>query len=221
MIHDETLSLAAGAISGWDRRNAFYFQMLNCLAEHYGFDVEKPSDAFPKKVRDIILYGSGKEKINFSYLRAHGRRRRRRHTLLKALFPTWNVGTGTRNPTRFVKNSPAISTPSPVKARQGSRLKTGARHVFVGDQPVHRLTAMPIESSLDFFESLSLPGHQGEIGERIIREISERLRFLVNVGLEYLTLDRTAETLSGGEAQRIRLASQIGSGLVGVMYIWT
>ena len=102
---------------------------------------------------------------------------------------------------------------------QGSRLKTGARHVFVGNQPVHLLTAMPIESSLDFFESLSLPGHQGEIGERIIREISERLRFLVNVGLEYLTLDRTAETLSGGEAQRIRLASQIGSGLVGVMYI--
>tara|TARA_Y100000588_G_scaffold295657_1_gene315984 strand:- start:7438 stop:9117 length:1680 start_codon:yes stop_codon:yes gene_type:complete len=107
----------------------------------------------------------------------------------------------------------------PCESCQGSRLRTGARHVFVGNHPVHQLTAMPIESSLDFFDTLSLPGHQGEIGERIIREISERLRFLVNVGLEYLTLDRTAETLSGGEAQRIRLASQIGSGLVGVMYI--
>ena len=107
----------------------------------------------------------------------------------------------------------------PCESCQGSRLKTGARHVFVGSQPVHQVTAMPIESSLEFFDTLSLPGHKGEIGERIIREISERLRFLVNVGLEYLTLDRTAETLSGGEAQRIRLASQIGSGLVGVMYI--
>jgi excinuclease ABC subunit A len=113
---------------------------------------------------------------------------------------------------RYVNTQPCTSC-------QGSRLKTGARHVFVGSQPVHQVTAMPIESSLEFFDTLSLPGHQGEIGERIIREISERLRFLVNVGLEYLTLDRTAETLSGGEAQRIRLASQIGSGLVGVMYI--
>ncbi|MBT6349365.1 MAG: excinuclease ABC subunit UvrA, partial [Proteobacteria bacterium] len=219
VIHDETLSLAAGAISGWDRRNAFYFQMLNCLAEHYDFDIEKPFRRLPKKVREIILYGSGKEKISFSYLRSHGRRSRRRTHSFEGVIPNMDrryrdseSNTIREELSRYVNTQPCTSC-------QGSRLKTGARHVFVGSQPVHQVTAMPIESSLEFFDTLSLPGHQGEIGERIIREISERLRFLVNVGLEYLTLDRTAETLSGGEAQRIRLASQIGSGLVGVMYI--
>ena len=219
VIHDETLSLAAGAISGWDRRNAFYFQMLNCLAEHYDFDIEKPFRRLPKKVREIILYGSGKEKISFSYLRSHGRRSRRRTHSFEGVIPNMDrryrdseSNTIREELSRYVNTQPCTSC-------QGSRLKTGARHVFVGSQPVHQVTAMPIESSLEFFDTLSLPGHKGEIGERIIREISERLRFLVNVGLEYLTLDRTAETLSGGEAQRIRLASQIGSGLVGVMYI--
>ena len=219
VIHDETLSLAAGAISGWDRRNAFYFQMLNCLAEHYGFDVEKPFRRLSKKVRDIILYGSGKEKINFSYLRAHGRRPRRRTHTFEGVIPNMERRYRDSESNTIREELARYLNTQSCESCQGSRLKTGARHVFVGDQPVHRLTAMPIESSLDFFESLSLPGHRGEIGERIIREISERLRFLVNVGLEYLTLDRTAETLSGGEAQRIRLASQIGSGLVGVMYI--
>jgi len=219
VLHDDTLSLAAGAISGWDRRNAFYFQMLNCLAEHYDFDVEKPFRRLSKKVRDIILYGSGKEKINFSYLRSHGRRPRRRSHTFEGVIPNMERRyRDSESNTIREELSRYLNTQS-CESCQGSRLKTGARHVFIGNQPVHRLTAMPIESSLDFFESLSLPGHQGEIGERIIREISERLRFLVNVGLEYLTLDRTAETLSGGEAQRIRLASQIGSGLVGVMYI--
>ena len=219
VIHDETLSLAAGAISGWDRRNAFYFQMLNCLAEHYGFDIEKPFRRLSKKVRDIILYGSGKEKINFSYLRSHGRRPRRRSHTFEGVIPNMERRYRDSESNTIREELARYLNTQSCESCQGSRLKTGARHVFVGNQPVHRLTAMPIESSLDFFESLSLPGHQGEIGERIIREISERLRFLVNVGLEYLTLDRTAETLSGGEAQRIRLASQIGSGLVGVMYI--
>jgi len=219
VIHDETLSLAAGAISGWDRRNAFYFQMLNCLAEHYDFDIEKPFRRLPKKVRDIILYGSGKEKINFSYLRSHGRRPRRRAHTFEGVIPNMERRYRDSESNTIREELARYLNTQPCESCQGSRLKTGARHVFVGNHPVHQLTAMPIESSLDFFESLSLPGHQGEIGERIIREISERLRFLVNVGLEYLTLDRTAETLSGGEAQRIRLASQIGSGLVGVMYI--
>ena len=219
VIHDDTLSLAAGAISGWDRRNAFYFQMLNCLAEHYGFDVEKPFRRLSKKIRDIILYGSGKEKINFSYLRSHGRRPRRRSHTFEGVIPNMERRYRDSESNTIREELARYLNTQSCESCQGSRLKTGARHVFVGNQPVHRLTAMPIESSLDFFESLSLPGHQGEIGERIIREISERLRFLVNVGLEYLTLDRTAETLSGGEAQRIRLASQIGSGLVGVMYI--
>ena len=219
VLHDDTLSLAAGAISGWDRRNAFYFQMLNCLAEHYDFDVEKPFRRLSKKVRDIILYGSGKEKINFSYLRSHGRRPRRRSHTFEGVIPNMERRYRDSESNTIREELSRYLNSQSCESCQGSRLKTGARHVFVGNQPVHRLTAMPIESSLDFFESLSLPGHQGEIGERIIREISERLRFLVNVGLEYLTLDRTAETLSGGEAQRIRLASQIGSGLVGVMYI--
>ncbi len=219
VIHDETLSLAAGAISGWDRRNAFYFQMLNCLAEHYDFDIEKPFSRLPKKVRDTILYGSGKEKINFSYLRSHGRRSRRRTHTFEGVIPNMERRyRDSESNTIREELSRYLNTQS-CENCQGSRLRTGARHVFVGSHPVHQVTAMSIESSLEFFDTLSLPGHQGEIGERIIREISERLRFLVNVGLEYLTLDRTAETLSGGEAQRIRLASQIGSGLVGVMYI--
>ena len=219
VIHDETLSLAAGAISGWDRRNAFYFQMLNCLAEHYDFDIEKPFRRLPKKVRDIILYGSGKEKIHFSYLRSHGRRPRRRAHSFEGVIPNMDRRYRDSESNTIREELARYLNTQPCESCQGSRLRTGARHVFVGNHPVHQLTAMPIESSLDFFDALSLPGHQGEIGERIIREISERLRFLVNVGLEYLTLDRTAETLSGGEAQRIRLASQIGSGLVGVMYI--
>ncbi len=219
VIHDETLSLAAGAISGWDRRNAFYFQMLNCLAEHYDFDIEKPFRHLPKKVRDIILYGSGKEKISFSYLRSHGRRPRRRAHSFEGVIPNMDRRYRDSESNTIREELSRYVNTQPCESCQGSRLKTGARHVFVGSQPVHQVTAMPIESSLEFFDTLSLPGHQGEIGERIIREISERLRFLVNVGLEYLTLDRTAETLSGGEAQRIRLASQIGSGLVGVMYI--
>ena len=219
VIHDETLSLAAGAISGWDRRNAFYFQMLNCLAEHYDFDIEKPFRRLPKKVQDIILYGSGKEKINFSYLRSHGRRPRRRAHSFEGVIPNMDRRYRDSESNTIREELSRYVNTQPCESCQGSRLKTGARHVFVGSQPVHQVTAMPIESSLEFFDTLSLPGHKGEIGERIIREISERLRFLVNVGLEYLTLDRTAETLSGGEAQRIRLASQIGSGLVGVMYI--
>ncbi|MAF08323.1 MAG: excinuclease ABC subunit A [Acidiferrobacteraceae bacterium] len=219
VIHDETLSLAAGAISGWDRRNAFYFQMLNCLAEHYGFDIEKPFRRLPKKIREIILYGSGKEKINFSYLRAHGRRPRRRTHSFEGVIPNMERRYRESESNTIREELARYLNTHPCASCQGSRLKTSARHVFVGNCPVHQLTAMPIESSLEFFDTLSLPGHQGEIGARIIREISERLRFLVNVGLEYLTLDRTAETLSGGEAQRIRLASQIGSGLVGVMYI--
>ena len=219
VIHDETLSLAAGAISGWDRRNAFYFQMLNCLAEHYDFDIEKPFRRLPKKVQDIILYGSGKEKISFSYLRSHGRRPRRRAHSFEGVIPNMDRRYRDSESNTIREELSRYVNTQPCESCQGSRLKTGARHVFVGSQPVHQVTAMPIESSLEFFDTLSLPGHQGEIGERIIREISERLRFLVNVGLEYLTLDRTAETLSGGEAQRIRLASQIGSGLVGVMYI--
>jgi len=219
VIHDDSLSLAAGAIAGWDRRNAFYFQMLSCLAEHYDFEIDKPLNQLPKKTREVILYGSGKEKIPFAYLRSHGRRPRKRNHTFEGVIPNMerryrdSESNTIREELARYRNTQACDSCS------GSRLRTQARNVFIGEQPIHQVTAMPIERSLAFFESLSLPGQQGEIATRIVREVGERLRFLVNVGLEYLTLDRTAETLSGGEAQRIRLASQIGSGLVGVMYV--
>ena len=219
VIHDESLSLAAGAISGWDRRNAFYFQMLNCLSEHYGFDIEKPFRHLPEEIQQVILYGSGTEKINFSYLRSHGRRARKRSHTFEGVLPSMERRYRESDSNTVREEMARYLNIQPCESCEGSRLRTESRNVFIGTLPIHKLTAMPIESSLAFFEGLALPGHQGKIGERIIREIGERLRFLVNVGLEYLTLDRTAETLSGGEAQRIRLASQIGSGLVGVMYV--
>ncbi|MHC8597111.1 excinuclease ABC subunit UvrA [Arenicellales bacterium IMCC55707] len=219
VIHDESLGLAAGAISGWDRRNAFYFQMLNCLSEHYGFDIEKPFRHLPEEIQRVILYGSGNEKINFSYLRSHGRRARKRSHTFEGVLPSMERRYRESDSNTVREEMARYLNIQPCESCEGSRLRTESRNVFIGTLPIHNLTAMPIESSLAFFDELALPGHQGKIGERIIREIGERLRFLVNVGLEYLTLDRTAETLSGGEAQRIRLASQIGSGLVGVMYV--
>ncbi|MGE4648729.1 MAG: excinuclease ABC subunit UvrA [Arenicellales bacterium] len=219
VIHDDSLSLAAGAIAGWDRRNAFYFQMLNCLAEHYDFDIDKPLNRLPKKTREIILYGSGKEKIPFAYLRSHGRRPRKRNHTFEGVIPNMERRYRDSESNTIREELARYLNTQACDSCSGSRLRTQARNVFIGEQPIQHVTAMPIEESLAFFESLSLPGQQGEIATRIVREVGERLRFLVNVGLEYLTLDRTAETLSGGEAQRFRLASQIGSGLVGVMYV--
>ncbi len=219
VIHDDSLSLAAGAVAGWDRRNAFYFQMLSCLAEHYDFDIDKPLKRLPKKTREVILYGSGKEKIPFAYLRSHGRRPRKRNHTFEGVIPNMERRYRDSESNTIREELARYLNTQACDSCSGSRLRTQARNVFIGKQPIHHVTAMPIERSLAFFESLSLPGQQGEIATRIVREVGERLRFLVNVGLEYLTLDRTAETLSGGEAQRIRLASQIGSGLVGVMYV--
>ncbi len=219
VVVDDTLSLAAGAIAGWDRRNAFYFQMLTCLSEHYGFDIEKPFRRLPKKIQDIVLYGSGAEKINFQYLRSHGRRARQRSHTFEGVLPNMERRYRDSDSNTIREELARFLNTQPCEACGGSRLKTGARNVFVGDLPINQLTSLPIETSLSFVDELTLPGHKADIGARILREITDRLRFLVNVGLEYLTLDRTAETLSGGEAQRIRLASQIGSGLVGVMYI--
>ena len=219
VIHDDSLSLAAGAIAGWDRRNAFYFQMLSCLAEHYDFDIDQPLNRLPTKTREVILYGSGKEKISFAYLRSHGRRSRKRNHTFEGVIPNMERRYRDSESNTIREELARYLNTQACDSCSGSRLRTQARNVFIGEQPIHHVTAMPIEKSLTFFESLSLSGQQGEIATRIVREVGERLRFLVNVGLEYLTLDRTAETLSGGEAQRIRLASQIGSGLVGVMYV--
>ena len=219
LIQDDTLSLAAGAIAGWDRRNAFYFNLLTCLSNHYGFDLDKPFCRLPKKLRRIILYGSGKEKILLVYPRMHGRRSRRREHTFEGIIP--NMERRYReSDSNVIREELAryLNTQSCTNCG-GSRLKRESRNIFIDDLALHQISAMPVEKSLEFFETLSLVGRQGDIATKIIKEIVNRLRFLVNVGLEYLSLDRAAETLSGGEAQRIRLASQIGSGLVGVMYI--
>jgi len=219
VIQDDTLSLAAGAISGWDRRNAFFFNLLQCLAKHYDFDVDTPFRRLPAKLRNTILYGSGKEKIPFTYLRAHGRRARRREHVFEGVIPSMERRYRDSESNIVREELARHLNTQPCDTCDGSRLRLESRNVFLSDLPLHQITATPVEESLTFFEELDLPGRQGEIATKIIKEIANRLRFLVNVGLEYLTLDRAAETLSGGEGQRIRLASQIGSGLVGVMYI--
>ncbi len=217
LVQDPTLSLPAGAIRGWDRRNPFYFQLLESIARHYGVDIEKPFEDLPKKVRQIILYGSGEEAINFTYL-DRGRRHRRKHPF-EGVIPNMErryretESAGVRDElARFIGNQTC-------EACAGSRLREEARNVFIDSRPIHEVTGLSIEEAHGFFQHLLLPGQRGVIAAKIIHEITERLKFLVNVGLDYLTLARSAETLSGGEAQRIRLASQIGAGLVGVMYV--
>ena len=219
VIQDPKLSLAAGAISGWDRRNAFYFNMLSCLSRHYGFDIDKPFARLKKDLREIILYGSGEEKISFTYQRSHGRRGRRRTHAFEGIIPNMERKYRESESNTIREELARYLNTQPCKNCKGSRLRIESRSVFVNELPLHEVSSMTIEKSLQFFENLNLAGRQGEIATKIVNEIINRLRFLANVGLEYLTLDRSAETLSGGESQRIRLASQIGSGLVGVMYI--
>ena len=219
IIQDDTLSLAAGAISRWDRRNAFYFNLLSCLSKHYGFDIDKPFRHLPKKIRQIILFGSGKEKISFVYPRVHGRKPRHRNHIFEGVIPNMERRYRESDSNVIREELARYLNTQPCTNCSGSRLRLESRNVFINELALPQISAMPIEESLEFFENLNLSGRQGEIALKIIKEIAGRLRFLVNVGLEYLALDRAAETLSGGEAQRIRLASQIGSGLVGVMYI--
>jgi excinuclease ABC subunit A len=217
VVSSTHVSLAGGAVRGWDRRNAYYFQIIQALARHYDFDVDMPFEDLPKKIRDIVLYGSGDEIIEFSYFGDSGVQKRRHP--FAGIIP--NLQRRYRETdSRIVREelSKYISQ-KPCTACDGQRLNREARHVFVADTNLPTITAWPIERCLDFFENLKLEGRRGEIAPKIIKEVHERLRFLVNVGLDYLTLDRKADSLSGGEAQRIRLASQIGAGLVGVMYI--
>lgn len=218
VVHNPEISLAGGAVRGWDRRNAYYYQIVCALAKHYGFDPEAPFSQISKEVQAAILYGSGEEAISFQLNMGDGKTRSS-HYPFEGIIP--NMERRYRETdSQMVRDELSKYLAQQVcTACDGARLNLGARHVFVEDQPLHHVTRLPIKQTLGFFQQLNIPGHRGEIAAKINKEIQERLEFLVNVGLDYLTLDRSADTLSGGEAQRIRLASQIGAGLVGVMYV--
>ncbi|MEJ1355669.1 MAG: excinuclease ABC subunit UvrA [Candidatus Sedimenticola sp. (ex Thyasira tokunagai)] len=212
------LSLAAGAVRGWDRRNAYYFQLISSLGKHYKFDVEAPWEELPEKIRQHILYGSGKESIKFSYFNDRGGRSSKNHPFEGVVRNMERRYKETESNAVREELSRYISTHACPQCK-GARLNEAARHVFVAEHNLPAIATLPIGKAYDFFQQMKLPGKRGEIASKVVKEISQRLQFLVNVGLDYLTLERSAETLSGGEAQRIRLASQIGAGLVGVMYV--
>ncbi|EKQ6326407.1 excinuclease ABC subunit UvrA [Pseudomonas aeruginosa] len=212
------LTLAEGAIRGWDRRNVYYFQMLGSLAQHYGFSLEEPFDELGAEHQKVVLYGSGRENVDFRYLNDRGDIVKRSHPFEGILPNLERRYRETESATVREELAKFLST-QPCPDCHGTRLRREARHVWVGDRTLPAITAMPVGEACEHAAGLSLTGRRGEIAAKILKEIRDRLQFLVNVGLDYLTLDRSADTLSGGEAQRIRLASQIGAGLVGVMYI--
>ena len=217
VMHPE-LSLASGAIKGWDKRNQFYFQMIQSLGKHYGFDVNAPFEGLPEKIQKVVLHGSGKEVIEFRYLSERGTTFNREHAFEGILPNLERRYRETDSPT--VREELAqYQSHRACPDCGGARLRKEARYVYVGQQPLHEVSAWPLTRSHQFFSELALDGNKKQIAEKILKEISERLGFLINVGLDYLNLSRSADTLSGGEAQRIRLASQIGSGLTGVMYV--
>ncbi|MFL6715876.1 MAG: excinuclease ABC subunit UvrA, partial [Burkholderiaceae bacterium] len=216
------LSLASGAVKGWDRRNQFYFQMLSSLASHFEFDLDVPFEDLPQKAQDVVLHGSGRQTVPFTYINERGRAVVREHTFEGVV----------NNLQRRYRETDSIAVKEELAkfinkkecpACNGARLREEARHVKVGngaqERAIYEVAATPLRDTLAFFETLKLKGAKREIADRIIKEIIARLTFLNNVGLDYLSLERSADTLSGGEAQRIRLASQIGSGLTGVMYV--
>ena len=218
VIQSEKLSVSEGAVRGWDQRNAYYFQMMTSLADYYGFDVNDPWKDLTETTRKIILYGSGKDKIDFTYIGQKGQVYQRSHEFegvinnLERRYRDTDSNMVREELAKYLSSRPCPDC-------QGTRLNEQARNVLVAEKNLPSLSLLPIGEAHAFFRDLILPGTQGKIAEKIIREICLRLEFLVNVGLDYLTLSRSAETLSGGEAQRIRLASQIGAGLVGVMYV--
>ena len=212
------LSLAGGAVRGWDRRNAYYFQLIQSLARHYKFDIETPFEELPEKVRKLILHGSGNESIPFTYTNERGSRSTRRHAF-EGVLPNMERRYRETESLMVREELSKYLSARPCPDCGGTRLKREARNVFVAGESLPNLTGRSVGDTLAFFDKLELDGRRGEIAAKVVKEIRARVSFLVNVGLDYLTLDRSAETLSGGEAQRIRLASQIGSGLVGVMYI--
>lgn len=217
-IVDRKLSLEEGAIRGWDKRNSYYFQMLNSLAKHYKFDLDIPFSKLPKKVQNVILYGSGNDLIKFQYRNDDGRGFNK-VDVFEGVIPNMDRRYHETESEMVREELRKYLAVIKCDACEGTRLCTAARFVFVAETTLPEVVSWPIDQTKEFFEKLNLAGNRAEIAEKIIKELTSRLTFLVNVGLNYLSLDRTAETLSGGEAQRIRLASQIGAGLVGVMYI--
>ncbi|HBH7908557.1 excinuclease ABC subunit UvrA [Vibrio parahaemolyticus] len=218
VIQDDSLSLAQGAIRGWDQKNYYYFQMLTSLADHYGFDLHAPFNSLPKKTQDVILKGSGRTEIEFKYINDRGDIRVKRHPFEGILNTLERRYRDTESNSVREELAKYISTKS-CSSCGGTRLRLESRNVFIADTTLPEIVELSIADALTFFQTLKLEGQRAQIAEKVMKEINDRLQFLVNVGLNYLNLSRSAETLSGGEAQRIRLASQIGAGLVGVMYV--
>jgi excinuclease ABC subunit A len=218
IVANPHLSLAGGAVRGWDRRNAYYFQLIQSLARHAKFDIEAPYESLAQNIRDLVLFGSADEQLEFKYLDGKGGTLKRKHAFegivrnLERRYRETESATVREELAKYRSSRPCPDC-------GGTRLNRAARNVFVDNRNLPEISSLSVEHAVDFFKALKLGGWRGEIAVKIVKEIGDRLGFLSNVGLGYLTLDRSAETLSGGEAQRIRLASQIGSGLVGVMYI--
>ncbi|MCH2058077.1 MAG: excinuclease ABC subunit UvrA [Thalassotalea sp.] len=218
VITNPELSLSGGAIRGWDKRNFYYFQMLQALADHYGFTVDTPYEELPEKIQKLVLYGSGKESVEFKYMNDRGDIVVRNHPFEGILNNMQRRYKETESNAVREELSKYLNSQN-CSDCGGSRLRLEARNVFINEKPLQHISDLSTAEALSFFESLELTGQKGKIAEKILKEINDRLGFLVNVGLNYLNLSRSADTLSGGEAQRIRLASQIGAGLVGVMYV--
>lgn len=211
-------ALSGGAIRGWDRRNVYYYQMLLSLSQHYKFDMDMPFEELKDDIQQLILYGSGDDIIEFSYNNDRGNKKVKEHTF-EGIIPNMHRRYHDTDSSVVREELAKYMNQQPCPDCNGERLNRAARHVYIAEESLPDISAMPIDTAADFFKQLTLPGKRGEIAEKIVKEINQRLEFLINVGLDYLSLSRGAHTLSGGEAQRIRLASQIGAGLVGVMYV--
>lgn len=219
VITSEELSLAGGAIRGWDRRTTYYFQMIQCLAEHYGADVELPFESLTEEFRNVVLYGSGKEEIEFVYLSEKGNSSRTQQHTFEGILPNMERRYRETSSAAVREELSKLMSVASCKVCKGARLNEAVRHVFINTMSLPELSALSIANASQTLTDMQLAGQRGQVAEKILVEIRQRLQFLVNVGLDYLTLDRGADSLSGGEAQRIRLASQIGAGLTGVMYV--